>query len=273
MVRQSCKSFIKRKELKKTQRQLKMKCINLWIKNSFLLCLILLFILGCNNKKINIYENTEDSFPKLLIAINDSLFDNLNENGIRYQNYKDTVHFKDFLYPEKTIVFQKVNFEDFGFRSNKILISFERAEETNGINFSAEISNYDSLYIKYYDFKNRKNVLEINLNKEEKKMFKTLLSNLNHYNQEYREETYSPFSDEKLLVVFDINNTNEIISGNLKLMPKQLSALVIMIEVYIKRFSKESDNTTMKDLPSYQILEFYNKKTKIGDLPEPEPIP
>lgn len=249
--------------------------INIRIKKIILLFVSSLIFASCDNKKNEVYKNQSDSFPKYLISMNDSLYDYMKDSPVDFNINKnrDTIHYEDFSDSEKTLIFQKLHFNDYGFRSNKILISFERAEETNGINFSAEISNYDFLYIKYYD-NDEINILKIKLEKEEKRLFKILLSNLNQYKQEYEEKNKEPLSGEKLLIIYNYKNVNHLISGDLFSMSEQMKVLISMIFIDINKYSKEYSTTTFDDLPSHEILEYYNKKMKIGGyIPEPVPIP
>lgn len=242
-------------------------------KMIFLLMVTLTFA-NCSNKEINIYKNQTDSFPKYLINRNGSLYDYMKDSVISFNNKdKDIIHYKDFYGSEETLIFQKTDLNDFGFRSDKILISFEKAEETNGINFNAEISKYEFLYIKYYNNDGEK-FLKIELENEDKNLLKTLFSNINQYKQEYAEEVNkSIFADEKLLIVYDGENGSHTISGDLSLMPEQLMVFVAVVDFYINAYPKKSDNMDSNDLPSYKTLEYYIEKTKTGFIPEPEPLP
>lgn len=249
-----------------------MKCINLSNKKNSLFLMLLLFVISCKKDRIEIYKNQNDSFPKYLILNNDSLFDYTKNKGnlIKLKEKRDTIHYPEYLNPENVVIFQKLELKDSGFRSDRILISFEAPADVNGFSYSFEISNFDYLFIKYYDFQSQKHILKIKLKNKDKKLLKELLSNLNQYKKEYRTEDYD---SEKLLIVYFDKNKENVIFGNLYLMPEQLKALIAVIKMYITINSKNNEVINLHDLPSHKILRNYENKTGIGYKLESEPSP
>lgn len=244
------------------------------IKRIFLLSMILLFFINCKEKRIEIFKNPTNSFPRYLILNNDTLFDYINSKAlpINHISDRDTVHYQNYFNHEKILVFKKLHFKDYGFKSKRILISFEAAAETNGIDFKVEISNYNSLYIKYYDFNSHKHILKIKLEIEDRKLFNTLFSELNQYKKEYLENPNMLRLAERLLIVYDIEKKENVIFGDLYMMPEQLKVLIAIIKMYITKHSNSIENDNFQDLPSFQLLEYYERKMGIGGNPEPEPI-
>jgi|GEM_PF-3401276 hypothetical protein len=244
------------------------------IKKVYLLSMILLFFINCKEKRIEIFKNSTDSFPRYLILNNDTLFDYIKNKNlpIKYISDRDTVHYQSYFNHEKTLVFKKMHFNDYGFKSKKILISFEAAPETNGINFRVEISKYNYLYIKDYDFNSHKYILKIKLGIEERKLFNTLFSELNQYKKEYLEKPSMLSLSERLLIVYENEKKEDVIFGDLYMMPEQLKVLIAIFKMYITKHSKSIENDNFQDLPSFQLLEYYEKKIGIGSNPEPEPI-
>lgn len=250
-----------------------MKCTILQIKKTSIFILILLFVLSCKKDCIEIFKNQTDSSPKYLVLNNDTLFDyNKDERiAVKHKNDRDTIHYREYSNPENFAIFQKLELKDFGFRSDQILISFEPPLDVNGFSFKAEISNYDYLFIKYYDFQSQKYVLKINLKDKDKKLLKELLSNLNQYKEVYKSNAETIYNAEKLLIIYHDEDKERIIYGDLYLMPEPLKTLIAVIYMYISKNSKNNENDDLQDLPSYKILENYENKTGIGYKFEPEP--
>lgn len=246
------------------------------VKRVFIFFMISLCLIGCKKEEIEIFKSQADSFPRYLILNNDTLYDYTIEEGIafKHKREKDTIYYNDYFKSDKKVIFQRLDLNDFGFRSNQILISFETPLGTNGISFSAEISNFEYLFIRYYDFQSQKHVLKIKLEDKDKKLLKILQSNLIQYREEYKEEEGINTVDyEKLLIIYNDGDTERAVSGDLYLMPEQLKVLISLVYMYITKYSKSANPNFIQDLPSYEILENYQNKTGIGYKHEPEPVP